>query len=321
MKKILPILIIFVALGLIGYGVWNAQFKPASDSKEQKRILIEKGEALSEIAKTLKTDGLIRSELAFTLYVNQKGISNKLQAGTYRISPSMTLDQIIETLSGKPEEGWVTIPEGLRVEEVAKRLEETFEIDQKEFLNLAEEGYMFPDTYLFPSEVTAEMIANKMRDTFDEKYTLELQAKIKAKGLTPQEGVILASLVEREGRSDKVRTEVASIMLKRLEIGMKLDLDATVQYAKDTQNLKSGNVTKFWNPISRADYTEVKSDYNTYLTPGLPPGPIANPSMSAINAVVNAHDTQYLYYYHDAAGNSYYAETLDEHNENVANHR
>lgn len=321
MKKLFALLVVIVACLLIGYGIWNSQFQPVSKSEEQKRILVEKGESLSEIAKTLKTEGLIRSEFAFTLYANQKGASNKLQAGTYKISPNMTLDQIIETLSGKPEEGWVTIREGLRVEEIARILEGQFGIDQAKFLDIAKEGYMFPDTYLFPQEVTAEQIANKMKETFDEKYTPELQNKIKAKGLTPEEGVILASLVEREGRSDKVRVEVASIMLKRLEIGMKLDLDATVQYAKDTQSFKQNKALKFWNPITRADYTGVVSPYNTYLNPGLPPTPIANPSLSSLNAVANARDTQFLYYYHDSKGNSYYAKTLEEHNQNVANNR
>ena len=128
--------------------------------------------------------------------------------------------------------------------------------------------------------------------------------------------------MEREGRSEKVRTEVAGVLLNRLEMGMKLDIDATVQYAKDSQKLKNGNIEKFWEPVLVADYQGVVSSYNTYTNNGLPPGPIANPSLMSLKAVANADpNSPYVYYYHDLQGNSYYAKTLEEHNENVASHR
>jgi UPF0755 protein len=160
-----------------------------------------------------------------------------------------------------------------------------------------------------------------MKNTFDSRFTTELQSQIRAQGLTPEEGVTLASLVEREARSDKVRTEVAGILLKRFKMGMKLDVDATVQYAKDSQTLKSGSrPTKFWQPITQEEYQSIKSPYNTYLNAGLPPTPICNPSLSSLKAVANANaSTPYLFYYHDASGNTYYAKTLEEHNANVSN--
>jgi UPF0755 protein len=128
--------------------------------------------------------------------------------------------------------------------------------------------------------------------------------------------------VEREGRSEKVRTEVAGVLLNRLEMGMKLDIDATVQYAKDSQKLKNDTLEKFWEPILVADYQGIVSPYNTYTNNGLPPKPICNPSLMSLKAVANADlNSPYVYYFHDSGGNSYYAKTLEEHNANVAAHR
>jgi UPF0755 protein len=214
---------------------------------------------------------------------------------------------------------WITLIEGWRVEQMAERLNAQLGIDRAEFLTNAKEGYMFPDTYLFSPEITAADIASRMKSNFERKYSSELQAKIRAQGLTPEQGVILASLVEQEARSDKVRTEVAGIMLKRLKMGMKLDIDATVRYALDSSAYKqNGKVEKYWQPIRQADYAGVQSPFNTYLNNGLPPAPICNPSLSSLNAVANADPkTPYLFYYHDAQGNTYYAKTLDEHSNNA----
>jgi len=156
-----------------------------------------------------------------------------------------------------------------------------------------------------------------MRGNFDKKYTGELQSKIKLKGLTLEQGVILASIVEREGRSDKVRTEVAGILLKRFKMGMKLDADATVQYAMGYDS----KTKKWWRTIIQADY-KFNSPYNTYLNNGLPPTPICNPSLSSLNALANADlNTPYLFYFHNSKGESYYGKTLEEHNDNVAKYR
>ena len=244
--------------------------------------------------------------------------------GDFIVSPSMTHGEIIDALKGASTDVRVTLLEGWRVEQIAKELNKTLKIPEAEFIAAAkeDEGYLFPDTYLFHPEASIETIISTMKNNFKRKYTDELQNKIKAKGLTPEEGVILASMVEREGRSEKVRTEVAGVLLNRLDMGMKLDIDATVQYAKDSQKLKNGSLEKFWEPILIADYSGVSSPYNTYLNNGLPPAPIANPSLMSLNAVANADsNSPYVYYFHDSKGNSYYAKTLEEHNANVDNNR
>lgn len=208
----------------------------------------------------------------------------------------------------------VTLIEGWRVEEMAERLNKELGIKNSEFIKAADEGYMFPDTYFFKPTATAEEVVEVLRNTFDQKYDSTLQQKIKRLGLNAKEGVILASIVEREARSDEVRRMVASILLKRLNIGMGLNADATIQYALGYQP-----VEKSWwkRHLSKTDL-RIDSPYNTYIYAGLPPAPISNPSLSSLNAVANAGSTPYLYYYHDSKGISYYAKTLDEHNANVA---
>lgn len=210
----------------------------------------------------------------------------------------------------------VTLIEGWRVEEMAAKLNKDLGIKNEDFLKIAKEGYMFPDTYFFDEDASASAVAQKLRATFDLKYDDALQAKIKKVGLTPQQGVILASIVEREARSDEVRTMVASILLKRFKINMGLNVDASIQYILGYQPSEKS----WWKRHLTHEDLRTPSPYNTYIHAGLPPTPICNPSLSSLEAVSNANSkTPYLYYYHDSKGVSHYGKTLDEHNQNVAN--
>lgn len=300
---------------------WTSINSPVDKEASIKAFVVQEGEGTDSIISRLEEEGFIRSGLAFKIFLKTSPVATNIQAGTFKLSGAMNFEEIMKNLSSGVVDEWVTLLEGWRVEQMAKQLNAELGIDSVEFLKHAREGHMFPDTYLFNKEVTAQDIASTLENTFDKRYTQELQDQVKAKGLTPEQGVILASIVEREARSDGERQRVASILLKRIKIDMKMDADATVQYAKDSQKIKNGTLTKFWEPITRADYQDVISPYNTYLNKGLPPGPICNPSLSSLKAVATATDTNYLYYYHDSAGRSYYAETLDQHNENVANYR
>lgn len=309
MKRLFVLIIIFLMLLFVARGWWMENLVPFNKDQQTKTIIIPKGKSLNEIAKLLQDEKIIRSAFIFSLYAKMQGLSNKLSAGTFKLSPSMSVPEIVKELSGKPSEAWVTLIEGWRVEEMAEKL-------GLEFLEIAKEGYMFPDTYLFPNEYTPEQIAKAMRDNFDKKYSADLRAKIKALGLTEEEGVILASIVEREARSDKVRTEVASILLKRLKIDMGLNADATIQYALGYQKEEKS----WWKRHLTKEDLKMDSSYNTYLYRGLPPTPISNPGLSSLEAVANGDpNTPYLYYYHDSKGRSHYAKTLEEHNQNVAN--
>lgn len=215
----------------------------------------------------------------------------------------------------------VTLIEGWRAEEMAVKLNQELGIKNTEFIKLAKEGYMFPDTYMFDPNATPLDIVSILENNFEKKYDTALQSKIKKLGLSPDEGVILASIVEREARSDEVRRMVASILLRRLKIDMGLNADATIQYALIPKGSIKPPESGWWKRHLSRDDLKIDSPYNTYLYKGLPPTPIANPSLSALKAVGNADPkTPYLYYYHDNKGNSYYAKTLEEHNQNVANY-
>ncbi len=319
--KVVLALIFLIVIGFFVIQAFTDYLQAPADANGAKvAFIINEGQSVAEVANNLEQKGIIRS--GFFFKQSAKNANLVVSAGDFVLSPAMTNDEIIKILSGESADTKVTLIEGWRVEEMARRLKAEMDIDEAEFLSLAEEGYMFPDTYFFHPDATSETITGILRSTFDKRYSDQIQNQIKAQGLTPQEGVTLASIVEREGRSKEVRTNVAGILLKRFKMGMKLDADATVQYAKDSQKLKNGTLIKFWEPILISDYTNVISPYNTYLNNGLPPAPIANPSLMSLQAVADANpDTPYLYYFHDLAGNSYYGRTLEEHNENVANHR
>ncbi len=322
------LVLIIVILFLLGLPFFYWQFLNSPVDKNNTKVkafVIQKGESTESIVANLKQAGLIRSEMAFKWHLKNSGAAGTIQAGDFKLSPAMSYSQIVDKLKAGAIDQWVTLIEGWRVEQMANRIEAELGLDGDEFIKLAEEGYMFPDTYLINKEATMADVVSILKNTFKQRFDQSLQDKVKALGLTPQQAVIMASIVEREGRSEKVRTEVASILVKRWKMGMKLDADATVQYANDSQQLASGDKRqefKFWQPITREDYQNVKSDYNTYLTSELPPSPICNPSLASLRAVANADpSTPYVFYYHDSQGNSYYARTLEEHENNAATYR
>lgn len=211
----------------------------------------------------------------------------------------------------------VTLIEGWRIEEMAARFNSELGIKKEDFLKVAKEGYMFPDTYFLEPDASASAVVEKMRDNFDVKYDATLQSRIKKLGLTSAQGVILASLVEREARTDEPRRMVASILLKRLKIGMGLNVDSTLQYALGYQSIEKS----WWKRDLTSNDKKIESPYNTYIHAGLPPTPICNPSLSSLEAVANADpNTPYLYYFHDSQGVSHYSKTLEEHNQQIANY-
>ena len=326
MKKLIW-LIILIVVGVVGVlSYWNSQKSPADpNNKDAQAFVVQKGEAISSIADRLVKAKIIRSSFAFRQELKLTGKGGQIEAGDFKLSPSMSLDEIITNLQNGSLDKWVTLLEGWRVEQMAGQLSLELGVKSDEFIKVAKpnEGHLFPDTYLLNKDATPDTIVSTLKNTFEQKYNPDLKTKIKGLGLTEEQGIILASVVEREARSDQVRTNVASILLKRLKMGMALNADATVQYAKDSQTFaKNGKVDKFWQPVTQEEYQSVVSTYNTYLHSGLPPAPVCNPSVSSLKAVANADPkTPYLYYYHDSKGNSYYAKTLEEHTANVANHK
>jgi UPF0755 protein len=316
-KRLVWLLVIVIIIFSIARSFWTSQLSQVSSDQTPKDFVIAKGESFSSVITRLDKEKLIKSPLFFNIYGRLSGSIDKIQAGSFPLSPSMNAQEILKEITGQPEDLWVTLIEGWRIEEMADRLNKELGINNEEFIKMAKEGYMFPDTYLFPKDYTTGQIAQKLMDTFEERYDEALRSKIRNQGLTEDEGVILASIVEREARSNQARTEIASILLKRLNIGMGLNADATLQYILGYQE----DEKSWWTKYLTNEDKKIDSSYNTYLYKGLPPKPIANPSLSSLQAVANADpNTSYLYYYHDPEGNSYYAKTLEEHSANVVNH-
>lgn len=311
---LLVILLVVIFFGAKLY--WHHLNSPVDPQGIYQDFTIARGESTNSIGDKLVEDKLIRSSLVFKSDLELSS-NHVLPSGNFKISPAESTPEVIQTLQNSSQDINVTLLEGWRVEEMADKLNQALGIDKATYIKEAKEGYMFPDTYSFSPDASIESIISTQEDNFSAKYTDDLQNQMRAQGLTPTQGVILASIVEREARSDQARTMVASILLKRLKIGMALNADSTIQYMLGYQSSESS----WWKSSITQDDKAIQSPYNTYLNAGLPPAPICNPSLASFKAVANADpNTPYLYYYHDSKGNAYYAKTLDEQNANVANH-
>ena len=321
MKSFLKFVSIFILIILVlttGLGIYiYSQFQPVNTKDTSvTQFVIPKGQAVSVIASRLKTENLIKNALAFRVLVKYQQLESQIQAGSFELTRSMSVKEIATSLTQGTNDLWVTIPEGWRVEEIAQMLTKQglSEFDSDEFIALAksEEGYLFPDTYLIPKLATHETIYQLLRNTFDKKITQGLSEEIAASKQSLTENLIMASIVEREARGDEQMRQVAGILWHRIDIGMALQTDATLQYAKGySQTEKS-----WWTTPTSADRS-VASPFNTYLNPGLPPRPICNPGLSAIKAVLDPAATTNLFYLHDRTGEIHYAATLEEHDSNI----
>ncbi len=294
-----------IALGLFVFvlllaGLFINNLGPVNgESNETEEFVVAAGTSTAAIARQLEEKGLIKN--SFSLYVYLKMIGGKILPGTYDISRSQSATAIGWMLgSGKYKTERLTIIEGWRVTQIDQYIRTEKKLKNvDDFLSKAQplEGYLFPDTYDVRIDITSDALIKLMRDTF-EKKTAQLR-------LTP-ETVILASIVEREAQSQSDRAPIAGVYSNRMKIGMKLDADPTVQYAKGS-----------WKTITRDDYRSTISPYNTYLNAGLPPGPICSPGLAALEAAAAPAEHDYLFFFH-AQGKTHFSKTLAEHSAKVA---
>jgi UPF0755 protein len=315
---ILRFFVFFVVIlfGAIGLFLWWRDGSAAVNPQDSRIVnfSIKKGEAVNTISSRLAAEGLVRSRTIFFLTVKFLGIENTIQAGNFRLNRSMDAERLAKALTQGSVDTWVTTLEGWRVEEVAQELSQELGIPEQEFLAVAQEGYMFPDTYLFPKEASASMVAKVMKDTFNKRFTDEMKQAAANNGLTVEQVVTIASLVEREGKTDTDRPMIAGIILKRLRTpGWTLDIDATLQYMLGYQKQEK----TWWKKGLTNEDKKINSPYNTYKNAGLPPGPISNPGLSALRAVVYPKESAYWFYLHAPDGQIYYGETLAEHEANI----
>lgn len=299
---------------LTGGVVWY-MFSPANPAGQPTSFIIVKGDTVASISKKLENQGFLRSSLSLRFLYKFDGKNQAIQPGTYKISSSMTPKVVLTTLFSETQDSWVTLKEGWRAEEmsdeIAKGLHATFSKD--EFLLLAKpvEGKLFPDTYLLSKDMDAQSVFVKLTNTFEEKYKKALETD--GPGVLPKsQTIVLASLVEREGRGEKDTRMVAGILKNRIDAGMPLQVDATLQYAKGYDEVK-----KSWWGAPKAADKDSTSPYNTYKSLGLPPGAICNPGLISLEAALKPTPSDYLYYLHDTQGIPHYAKTYEEHQKNI----
>jgi len=321
-KKILFILggiiLIFVIGWLsISFTLFSSP-QPKTEKVELFTIALKTTEP--EIIDRLKSQELIRSAWAFNLALTIKGKHNTIEPGGYYLSKGMSVWQIIERLGFGPEMKWIVIPEGLRKEQIGEILAETFGWSKEDLDDWNNkytraqydyvEGVYFPDTYLIPTAEKNFEVAQRMIARFNEKFAPYFDQFVK-QNIIWTTGLRLASIIQREAGGKEDMPLIAGILWNRLLIGMKLEVDATVQYAR-------GKTDKgWWAPIKPSDIKEIDSPYNTYKYKGLPPHPICNPGISAIEAVLNPTETDCLFYLHDSNRQIHCAKTYEEHKANI----
>lgn len=298
--------------------------RPWRPGAPTKVIQIPAGYGLDEVGKLLAREGVIRSSFAFRFYAWRRGLNERLQAGEYELGPGMSSAEIADRIARgevRPRGVLVTIPEGVRLTELVDRFRDAglpqAEVleqmraqawrDEFAFLPVQPErtleGYLFPDTYRFLPEVSADDIVAKLLTTFERRVlTREIQSAVAASGRTLDDAVSMASLLEREVRSDEDQQLVAGILWKRFDAGVPLQVDATVAYltGKKTTALT-------------ADDLAIDSPYNTYRRAGLPVGPINNPGTRSIRNALNSRTSDYWFYLSKPDGSTVFSKTRQEH--------
>jgi UPF0755 protein len=324
----LPVIavLLLVTGGLFAYRQFHQYFLASSDFPETS-FTISEGESLASIARRLEEAEIVPSAFWFRLAAKFAGLDDDIRSGTTLLIPGDRTADILGALiypSGETEVS-VTIPEGYTLAQIGATIraalphisEEDWQratdassaLAADRFVKEAQkpadvdlEGYLFPDTYRFYEHATAEDVASRMLRTMESRVNTLGKPTGDAEGMTMHELLTLSSIIEREVRKSDEMREVADIFLKRLEIGMALQSDATVNY-----------VTGGKDPSISLTDRDLDSPYNTYQYPGLPPGPISNPGMNALRAVWNPAENPYYYFLTDMQGKVYYAETHDEH--------
>lgn len=320
-QSIILLLFFLVVTGIGSYFAYLAA--PVSSRSDKLHVVvIDKGLTLKEVGIVLQNKGVIKSRFLFTFYAYLVGKEKNVQAGTYCLSDAWSMSRILEQITkGKVFCLRITIPEGYTVSQIERLLAAKGIVDKQRFeeaLSMADfnypflkgipqgkyrlEGYLFPATYEVRPGLSEKDIIDLMLKRFQEAFTPELTHRAQELGLSVRDVVILASMVEREAKLDKERPLIAAVFLNRLQRGMRLESCATIQYILGKQKEK----------LTYEDL-RIDSPYNTYLHNGLPPGPISNPGLASIKAVLYPAKVDYLYFVSRGDGSHYFSRTWGEH--------
>ncbi len=332
MKKIFVlIMVILIAIWGVYYNYQNKVYKNKKNSQGFVSFTISQGESVQDIANNLLVNGLIDSVLFFKIYIWQTDSSSQLQAGVYELDKSISISKIVNKfIKGKTvsDEQEIKILEGWTIKDIndylmknniindnifqkkASQAVNNWEFSFAKFSFLQQiprgfdlEGYLFPDTYRIFKQASAEDVIKKMLDNFNKKITPVLYAEIEKQHKTIPEIITMASIIEKEVRDKNDMAIVAGILYKRLSLGMRLEVDSTVNYATGASR---ASVT--WQDL------QIDSPFNTYQHSGLPPGPICNPGIEAIKAAIYPQTSDYLFYLNrQDTGETIFSKTFSEH--------
>jgi UPF0755 protein len=318
----LGVALVSLTVACAGYTLLSEVRRPASANDTPVEFIVESGDSTTQIATRLRDEDLIRQPLLFNLLVRMQGMEGKLQAGRYILRPNMTMSEIIAALqNSRVEEIQITIREGARLEEIAQQLGSAglINVTEEEFLRLARdgaafqpahfllsslpagaslEGYLFPDTYRFAVTATAQEVVETMLGRFDEQYA-SFETEITVSGADVHDIVTMASIVQREAAREDEMPKIAAVFWNRLkpeyqgEVAGRLGADPTVQYVLGQR----GNWWPKLDSLTADEINSIASPYNTRANPGLPPGPISSPGLSALRAAARPDSSAtYLYF-------------------------
>ncbi|MFD0678741.1 MULTISPECIES: endolytic transglycosylase MltG [unclassified Paenibacillus] len=334
----LTVLIIAI-VGVIGLALYVKELtQPMPASEQTVHVLIPSGSGSAQIAKILEQQGIIRDAQMFSYYLKYKEQGSKFQAGEYEMAPGITLDAIIDILNKglvvKEQGIKLTVPEGYTVRQIADKASQQFGLDPALFMQTVQqysgftakafqqipndsklrnrlEGYLFPETYEWKKDIKLEELIDNMMLELDKKLAMlpdDWQQTMATHGHSFHQMMTIASLIEREVAVDEERLLVSGVIHNRLKKGMPLQIDATIQYMFDKPK----------DRLFEKDL-QLESPYNTYLHTGLPPGPIASPSLASIKAAIYPSDTKYMFYVtkKDGSKEHLFAETYEQHQQNI----
>jgi len=342
--KALKIIVFITTFFLLFVSGFLASYKLITDSNDNSaavvfinpedriEVYIEQGSNTATIAEVLRKKGIIKSTLLFRIYSNINGFDGSYKYGTHEVAKNLGYSELMTILIANPKAVKVLIPEGFNFMQIKDLLISKKLVDGAKFediarktdfgyqflkniplnaINVRLEGYLFPDTYEFDPNMGETEIIRRMLSNFDDRFLASYYDKAKAIGLTTEQVIILASIVEKEAADPLDRPRIAGVFLNRLSGNygtLKLESCATLEYIifKQTGAVK---------PVLTVDDTLIEDPYNTYKNEGLPPGPICNPGLDSIEAVLNAEATAYLYFVarNDGSGTSFFSTTLAEH--------
>lgn len=336
-KLILTIflLVIFLfALPPLGIWYYNTALNRPSQTSKEISFEIKKGQMVSDIADNLYEAGAINSKFLFNFYAITTKLDRNIQAGLYTIKAGTSIKQLVEEFQHGTLDNNITFIEGWRIEEFARKAALEFpNVNYVDFIKLAkdEEGRLFPDTYIFNSAITTQELVDYLKNTFDNKTSdLLSDAYLEKSGLTADQALIFASIIEREANNSNDKPIVAGILIKRWKEGMKIEADATTQYVVanrdyscNTQVLACENSTDFskinwWRHDLTVADLNMDNPYNTRKNIGLPPRPISSVSLDSLKSVINYVNSDYYFYINDSEGKTHFATTLLEHEQNIA---